>query len=254
MLRNIEPTRAKPLMPASERSLPRRDAFGNLLLEVNGGASRAVSRLEAPRPRHSAREAHIGKRMMDVGLITLSLPVILPVIGALWLIVRLDGGAGFFRQKRLGADGRVFDCLKLRTMVPDAEARLKQAMAQDPDLRREWTVHQKLKYDPRITRVGQFLRRSSLDELPQLWNVLRGEMSLVGPRPMMPEQAALYPGPIYFGHTPGITGLWQVTARHMTSFAARAHYDRIYARKASLKTDISLLFKTVRAVVKGTGA
>lgn len=254
MLRNIEPTLAKPLMPASERSLPRRDTFGTLGLEARVAAQPTVARLDAPWQRPSAHKAHLSKRIMDIGLVTLSLPFILPLIGALWLIVRLDGGAGFFRQKRLGADGTVFDCLKLRTMVPDAEARLQQAMAQDPELRREWTVHQKLKYDPRITRVGRFLRRSSLDELPQLWNVMRGEMSLVGPRPMMPEQAALYPGPIYFGHIPGITGLWQVTARHMTSFAARAHYDRIYARKASLKTDISLLLKTVRAVVQGTGA
>lgn len=193
------------------------------------------------------------KRYADVILVTLSLPVTAPVIGALWLVVRLDGGAGFYRQKRLCADGSTFDCLKLRTMVPDAEARLQDAITADPVLRREWVLHQKLKTDPRITWVGRFLRRSSLDELPQLFNVLKGEMSLVGPRPMMPEQAPLYPGPIYFGRTPGITGLWQVTARHMTSFAARAHYDRIYARTASLKTDMLLLLRTVRAVVKGTG-
>ena len=126
-------------------------------------------------------------------------------------------------------------------MVIDADQRLAAHLAADPALRAEWDETQKLKNDPRITAVGRLLRKTSLDELPQLWNVLKGDMSLVGPRPMMPEQRALYPGRAYYSMRPGLTGPWQVSDRNETSFAGRAEFDAAYARRMSLRTDLVIL-------------
>jgi exopolysaccharide production protein ExoY len=138
-------------------------------------------------------------------------------------------------------------------MVDDAEAKLEDHLAADSSARHEWDTTQKLKADPRITSFGRFLRRSSLDELPQLWNVLKGDMSLVGPRPMMPEQAPLYSGEAYYTLRPGITGLWQVSERNATAFADRAHYDARYEQDLSLVNDLRILMATVRVVLRGTG-
>ena len=138
-------------------------------------------------------------------------------------------------------------------MVVDADARLAAHLAADPALRAEWDETQKLKRDPRITAVGRLLRKTSLDELPQLWNVLKGDMSLVGPRPMMPEQRALYPGRAYYQMRPGLTGPWQVSDRNAVSFAGRAEFDADYARRMSLATDLCILFLTVWVVLRGTG-
>ena len=112
---------------------------------------------------------------------------------------------------------------------------------------------QKLKNDPRVTKIGQLMRKASLDELPQLWNVLAGEMSLVGPRPMMPEQKNLYPGKAYYSMRPGLTGLWQVSQRNASSFASRADFDTSYAGQLSLRTDLGIIFATVGVVLRGTG-
>ena len=142
------------------------------------------------------------KRWLDTALILLSAPFVLPVILLLALLVRRDGGPAFYVQDRVGLDGRTFRLWKLRSMVVDADQRLAEHLAADPALRAEWDKAQKLKRDPRITAVGRLLRKTSLDELPQLWNVLKGDMSLVGPRPMMPEQRALYPGPGLLRHAP----------------------------------------------------
>ena len=149
--------------------------------------------------------------------------------------------------------GRSFTLWKLRSMVPDADTRLREHLSADPAARAEWDRTQKLMDDPRITRMGRFIRKCSIDELPQLWNVLRGDMSLVGPRPMMPEQASLYPGISYFALRPGITGTWQVSARNASSFAERARFDSDYYRSVSLGTDLGILLATVRVVVRGTG-
>jgi lipopolysaccharide/colanic/teichoic acid biosynthesis glycosyltransferase len=130
---------------------------------------------------------------------------------------------------------------------------MEACLAADPLLRQEWNQTQKLKADPRITRVGRLLRKSSLDELPQLWNVLIGDMSLVGPRPMMTSQQALYPGQAYYALRPGLTGYWQISERNESSFADRAGYDDRYERDVSLATDIRVLFATLRAVARGTG-
>jgi lipopolysaccharide/colanic/teichoic acid biosynthesis glycosyltransferase len=143
--------------------------------------------------------------------------------------------------------------LKIRTMVPDAETRLAAHLESDPEARQEWDSLQKLRRDPRVTRFGQFLRKSSLDELPQLWNVLKGDMSLVGPRPMMQNQRTLYPGQAYFAMRPGITGLWQISDRNRTTFADRALYDTLYRQQLGFWTDLRIIFATLRVVLRGTG-
>jgi lipopolysaccharide/colanic/teichoic acid biosynthesis glycosyltransferase len=193
------------------------------------------------------------KRCLDFVLVVLSLPISLPLILVMMCLVALDGGNPLYRQKRLGRGGRVFHLVKIRTMVPGADALLEYHLRKNPEARREWDETQKLKNDPRITRIGAFLRKSSLDELPQLWNVLRGEMSLVGPRPMMVDQRTLYPGTAYFDLRPGITGLWQISERNETSFAERAVFDNRYLASLSLSLDVSILLRTVSVVLRGTG-
>jgi len=148
----------------------------------------------------------------------------------------------------------VFSILKLRTMVPDADVRLEQFLADHPDLRAEWASTQKLKSDPRVTRIGRFLRASSLDELPQLWNVFLGDMSLVGPRPMLPEQLSLYgDARPYFSLKPGITGIWQISARNENRFDYRAKVDAGYNKTVSVFEDIAIMFKTFGVVLRRTG-
>ncbi|MEL7172250.1 MAG: sugar transferase, partial [Pseudomonadota bacterium] len=145
------------------------------------------------------------KRLVDILLVCLSAPVWLPVVAALALFIRRDGGPAFYTQKRVGRDGTEFEFLKLRTMIVGADDYLRAYLAENPAAKAEWDLHQKLQDDPRITGFGRFLRKSSLDELPQLLNVLRGDMSIVGPRPMMPNQKSLYPGTAYYRMRPGLT-------------------------------------------------
>jgi lipopolysaccharide/colanic/teichoic acid biosynthesis glycosyltransferase len=193
------------------------------------------------------------KRVFDLMVLLLFAPFVLVLVGALALAVRRDGGPGFYAQDRIGRNGRPFRLWKLRSMVIGAEAQLLDLLSVDPAARAEWETHQKLERDPRITPLGHFLRRSSLDELPQLWNVLRGDMSLVGPRPILPEQRALYSGRSYYTLRPGLTGLWQVGDRDRTCFADRAVYDADYSSRLSFPTDLLVLLMTVRVVVHGTG-
>jgi exopolysaccharide production protein ExoY len=193
------------------------------------------------------------KRWLDLALVLLAAPFVLPVVLVMAFLVRRDGGPAFYVQDRVGAGGSVFRLWKLRTMVEGADARLAAELEADPALRAEWAQHQKLKRDPRITAVGRFLRKTSLDELPQLWNVARGDMSLVGPRPMLPEQRQLYPGHAYYRMRPGLTGLWQVSDRNKSSFAGRAEFDSDYARRMSLPTDLAIMLLTVWVVLRGTG-
>jgi lipopolysaccharide/colanic/teichoic acid biosynthesis glycosyltransferase len=195
-----------------------------------------------------------GKRALDLALVLMALPVALPIIVLSALLLWVESGLPFYSQDRLGQNGKRFRIFKLRTMVRDADARLQDCLQQNPALRREWDETQKLKKDPRITRIGRILRVTSLDELPQLWNVFTGEMSLVGPRPMMPEQLPLYgEASAYFAVKPGITGLWQVSDRNESSFAARAQADADYLRMMGLQMDLSLIWRTVGVVAKGTG-
>ncbi|EIE49881.1 sugar transferase [Salipiger aestuarii] len=195
----------------------------------------------------------LGKRTLDVLIVLMgALPVVIVTL-VLALLIALDGKSPFFLQKRVGRHGRVFHMWKLRSMVADAESRLEAHLRADPDARREWNRNQKLRNDPRITRVGRIIRKTSLDELPQLWNVLRGDMSLVGPRPMMTSQQELYPGTAYYALRPGITGFWQISVRNESSFAERADFDTDYLRKLSLRADLSVLARTIRVVLHGTG-
>jgi exopolysaccharide production protein ExoY len=195
----------------------------------------------------------LGKRVLDIGLIMLALPVVLPVLLVLAAVIALFGGSPIYVQKRVGLGGRTFRMFKLRTMVRDADDRLAEYLAANPTARAEWNLRQKLTHDPRITAFGAILRRSSLDELPQLWNVLRGDMSLVGPRPMMETQRNQYPGTAYYRLRPGLTGPWQVGARHLTTFADRSIFDDQYENRHGLVYDLSILLRTVRVVASGTG-
>lgn len=194
-----------------------------------------------------------GKRSLDLTLVILSLPAVLPVIALLAFCVALGGGKPFYTQARLGRDGKTFRIYKLRSMISDADQVLKTYLAENPAAWAEWNEKQKLSQDPRITRFGAFLRKSSLDELPQLFNVLKGDMSLVGPRPMMPDQENLYPGKAYTILRPGITGPWQVSDRNQSSFAARAVFDTQYYETLTLKEDVTYLMRTVGVVMRGTG-
>ena len=196
---------------------------------------------------------HVGKRVLDIVLVLCAAPIALLVVALFCPLIMRDGGSPFFTQSRVGRRGRVFRMVKLRSMVKNAEARLESCLATDPERRREWDETQKLRHDPRITGVGQFIRKSSIDEIPQLWNVLKGDMSIVGPRPMMPDQRVLYPGTAYYALRPGVTGLWQISARNDTSFADRAEYDARYFRTLSLRTDLWIMMRTVRVVLRCTG-
>jgi len=193
------------------------------------------------------------KRVFDTTLIVIALPIILPLILILAACVTSDGARPFYTQIRIGRNGRKFRMWKLRTMMPGAENYLRDYLAGNPVARAEWNATQKLKDDPRVTRVGRFLRRSSIDELPQLWNVLTGSMSLVGPRPMMVDQQAVYHGTSYYNLRPGITGLWQISDRNEGEFAGRVKYDDAYDRDVSFRTDMSILARTVSVVLRCTG-
>jgi exopolysaccharide production protein ExoY len=196
---------------------------------------------------------NFGKHFVDTALVLVSAAFIVPLVTVLAAVIALDGGNPFYKQKRVGRNGRVFTIWKLRTMVPDAEARLVDYLTLNPEARAEWESTQKLKNDPRVTRFGRLLRKTSLDELPQLLNVALGDMSLVGPRPIMLDQESLYPGTSYFSLRPGITGLWQITERNHTSFSERAMYDNRYEASLSMVLDVTILFKTVRSVMRCTG-
>jgi len=193
------------------------------------------------------------KRVVETLLTLLSLPFTLPLIVVMALVVSSGGGKPFYSQIRIGRDGRRFRMWKLRTMVPNADQRLAEHLDANPEARREWDATQKLKCDPRITAVGRFLRKSSIDELPQLFNVLNGTMSLVGPRPMMVHQQAFYFGEGYYNLRPGITGFWQISDRNEGNFAGRVQHDDAYDRQVSLKTDVTILARTVGVVLRCTG-
>jgi exopolysaccharide production protein ExoY len=167
-----------------------------------------------------------------------------------------DGGPIVFAHRRIGKDGKTFPCLKFRSMAVDAEQRLKDVLANDPEARAEWERDHKLRNDPRVTKLGAFLRKTSLDELPQLFNVLRGEMSLVGPRPIVSGEIAKYGRRFhhYCAVKPGITGIWQVSGRNDTTYRARVAMDCIYAKTRTIGLDLSILFLTVPAVLQRRGS
>lgn len=195
------------------------------------------------------------KRVFDLVISIMLLPILIPIIAALYVRVRMSGGPGFFGHNRIGKNGRVFRCWKVRTMVPDAEERLQALLASDPVARKSWDMDRKLRDDPRVTKFGEFLRKTSLDELPQIFNVLKGDMSLIGPRPVTPDELEKYGAysKIYLAMRPGVTGLWQVSGRNDVSYTERVMLDRRYFATMSLRVDLAVLFKTVGAVLRRTG-
>ena len=210
--------------------------------------------------RSRSRNVPIGE-YLDTGLnaaLALMLFVfILPLLVIIAVAVSCqDDGPLVFAHKRVGRNGRPFYCLKFRSMAADAEARLAEVLRDDPAARAEWERDHKLKNDPRITPLGAFLRRSSLDELPQLFNVLRGEMSLVGPRPIVFDETLKYGRRFrhYCAVKPGITGLWQVSGRNDVSYSSRVAMDSLYARKKSLVLDLWILAATIPAVLCRRGS
>jgi len=196
------------------------------------------------------------KRQLDlVGAVALAI-VFSPLMIAIFLLMHRSGGSVLYKHRRVGRDGQMFECLKFRTMVPNADQVLRELLERDPALKAEWVRDHKLRHDPRITRIGQFLRRTSLDELPQIWNVVRGEMSLVGPRPVVREELLRYGRNVgaYLAAKPGITGLWQVTGRNNTDYRRRVVLDTYYVRNQNLWLDLFILFKTTGVVLGGKGA
>ncbi len=217
-----------------------------------GSVSEANSAVKIERNSPYARW---GKMLFDLGLGLMLLPVLLPVILVLCTLVAMDGGLPIFGHRRIGKGGREFRCWKIRTMVVDAEERLKKHLADNPEAAAEWEQNFKLENDPRITRMGRFLRKSSLDELPQLFNVFRGEMSFVGPRPVVRDELLRYGlhQQVYMSMRPGVTGLWQVSGRNDVAYDQRVSMDVQYAREVSLVQDARIVAKTVTSVLSLTG-
>ncbi len=201
--------------------------------------------------------AQLLKRTIDLLASFFGLLFLSPLLGLIALLIKLDSpGSVFYRQARLGRNGQTFRLLKFRSMYQGAGQLLLDALEADPALKEEWDAYQKLENDPRITRIGKFLRKFSLDELPQLWNVAISDMSLVGPRPILPDQLDLYGKAfgVYAHVVPGMTGLWQVSGRNETTFARRVELDTEYIQCWSVWLDIYLLFKTIKVVFWSTGA
>ncbi|AEA60668.1 sugar transferase [Burkholderia gladioli] len=213
-------------------------------------AARADMRLAT----HLARRTF--KRGFDTALVIPMLVALSPLFLILALLVRRDGGPAIYGHLRVGRDGRAFRCLKFRTMVTNSDAVLRELLACDPQARAEWERDFKLKHDVRVTRVGHFLRSTSLDELPQLWNVLRGEMSLVGPRPIVEKELERYglEARYYLMAKPGITGLWQVSGRSDVDYARRVSLDVSYVKQWTPMLDFGILLRTVGVVMRREGA
>jgi Undecaprenyl-phosphate galactose phosphotransferase WbaP len=197
------------------------------------------------------------KRAFDISVSAILIIVFAPLLIVLTLAIAADGGAPIFGHERIGRDGKPFRCLKFRSMAKHADKLLADLLASDADAAKQWHQNFKLENDPRITRFGNFLRKSSLDELPQLLNVLRGEMSLVGPRPVVSAELTQYYGEDAFYYRlvrPGLTGLWQVSGRSDTTYSRRVFLDAWYVRNWNLWMDLVLLFSTVPTAIRGSGA
>lgn len=197
------------------------------------------------------------KRIVDITLAATALVFLSPIMLTVALIIKLhDGGNAIFVQRRIGVNGKQFNCYKFRSMVVDAQERLEHLLATDPAAKAEWEATQKLENDPRITALGRFLRKSSLDELPQLVNILKGEMSVVGPRPIVSNEIVKYGQ--YFDYyrdvRPGLTGLWQISGRSDTTYDERVALDVEYVKEWSFMNDIKIIALTVPAIVLSKGA
>ncbi|NNU79060.1 sugar transferase [Halovulum dunhuangense] len=205
----------------------------------------------APAPLYATRL----KRLLDLCIALALLPLALPLVALAAACIAAGGGAPFYGHVRIGRGGRAFRCWKLRTMRVDGDAILARHLAADPAARAEWQSTRKLRHDPRVTPLGHLFRVTSIDELPQLLNVLRGEMSLVGPRPVTGAELARYgrDAEAYLALLPGITGAWQVAGRNALTLTQRIAHDADYARRISFRTDLAILVRTGRAVLGGGG-
>ncbi|MBF0491235.1 MAG: sugar transferase [Deltaproteobacteria bacterium] len=213
-----------------------------------------ISRLTSPK---ISRSYLISKRVFDITFAILLLPFLLPLMAVIGVLIKLDSkGPVFFRHERIGYQGEAFKCFKFRTMMQGAQKILKDVLKQDPQSLEEWNKDFKLKNDPRITKIGKFLRKTSLDELPQILNVIKGEMSFVGPRPIIKDEIKMYgvDFEFYKNLKPGITGLWQVSGRNNVEYQSRVSLDKQYFFEQSLGLDILILIKTIPEVLKSRGA
>jgi Undecaprenyl-phosphate galactose phosphotransferase WbaP len=201
--------------------------------------------------------ARLAKRALDLAFTLLIAPLIAVTIGILAMCIKIeDGGPVFYPNERIGRGGKRFKAWKLRSMVTNGDEVLEAYLKTHPDEAASWQVTQKLKHDPRLTRVGRIIRQTSVDELPQFWNVFVGEMSVVGPRPMLERQIPLYGANfgLYRQVRPGITGLWQISGRNKLSFAERAKLDKYVIQNWSVWLDLYILARTPSAVFSGDGA
>ncbi|MFV3129077.1 sugar transferase [Niveispirillum sp. KHB5.9] len=219
----------------------------------------AIDQRQTREPRSRAlREpaTRISKRMFDIAAAGTLLALLSPMFLVLAVIAKRDGGPMLFGHRRVGARGRTFKCWKFRTMVPNAEAVLARLLATDPKAREEWERDFKLRDDPRVTKIGRFLRTTSLDELPQLLNVLAGDMSLVGPRPIVQDEVRRYGAAFhdYARCRPGITGVWQISGRNDTGYGERVELDKEYARNWTFFSDLRVLLRTPAVVLRRDGA
>jgi exopolysaccharide production protein ExoY len=197
------------------------------------------------------------KRMVDIVLALVGIVLLAPLLIICYAVTVMSSpGPALFRHRRVGFNGKHFDCLKFRTMVTDAPERLRGLLESDPAAAAEWATTRKLRHDPRVTIVGNLFRKSSLDELPQLFNVLRGDMSIVGPRPVTDEELERYASSMgaYLACRPGITGLWQVSGRSTTTYDKRVACDAFYAYNWSMALDIKILLVTLPALLDSDGA
>ena len=238
----------------TETSSPTMAAIDGLARPI---ARSAVSR---PAPRRSARALARSdrlKRLFDMTAAGAALIALAPLFGGVALVLKLtDPGPILYGHRRVGRGGRSFACLKFRTMVVDGDEVLDRLLRNDPAARAEWEATRKLRRDPRVTDLGRALRRTSLDELPQLLNILRGEMSVVGPRPVVDDELARYgrSASAYLSVRPGLTGLWQVSGRSDTTYRERIMLDRHYAARRSMAMDLAIVARTIPAVLRSSGS
>lgn len=216
-----------------------------------------IQKIDSLQPHHLKPLGMMkSKRFFDfIGSITIML-ILSPILLAIGILIRKDGGKSIYKHERIGYNGKPFQCYKFRSMVNNSKEVLEKLLAEDPEARAEWEKDFKLKNDPRITSIGRFIRRTSLDELPQLYNVLKGEMSLVGPRPIIEEELKRYGSSQdkYLSARPGMTGLWQVSGRNDTTYQERVNMDSTYVENWKIWKDFVLIFKTAGIIFSRKGA
>lgn len=242
--------------PLTATSAATQNASAGMGPPLSGLVSPEPQSLAVERPGETHRLHSGAKRVFDFTAALTLLIMLSPVLGVIAILVMRDGGPCVFGHTRIGIGGVKFKCLKFRSMVVNADVVLKELLERDPEARAEWDRDFKLKNDIRVTKIGHVIRHTSIDELPQLWNVVRGDMSLVGPRPVIEKELERYgdEAAYYLRAKPGITGLWQVSGRNDIDYATRVALDVAYVRNWSFVSDIVILLKTVKVVLRGHGA